>query len=38
MSGINGEHKFHFRDILDGWIKVDMSKALASNVMLMMEK
>jgi hypothetical protein len=37
VSGINGEHKFHFIDILDGWIKIDMRKALVPNVILMME-
>jgi hypothetical protein len=37
VSGISGEHKFHFMDIPDGWIKVDVKEALASNVMLMME-
>jgi hypothetical protein len=37
VSGISGEHKFHFMDILDGWIKVDVHEALAPNVQLMME-
>jgi hypothetical protein len=37
VSGISGEHKFHFMDIPDGWIKVDVREALAPNVQLMME-
>jgi hypothetical protein len=37
VSGISGQHKFHFMDIPDGWIKVDVGEALAPNVQLMME-
>ena len=37
MSGISGEHKFYFIDILDGWIKVDVWDALAPNMQLMIE-
>jgi hypothetical protein len=37
LHGISREHKFHFMDIPNGWIKVDVWEALAPNVQLMME-
>jgi hypothetical protein len=37
VSGISGQHKFHFMDIPDGWIKVDVCEVRAPNVQLMME-
>ena len=30
------KHKFHFKDILDGFFKVDVQEALLPNVALMM--
>lgn len=35
MSGISGEHKFHFKDIPEEWMKVDVIKEVAPNVTLM---
>jgi hypothetical protein len=37
VSGISGQHRFHFMEIPVGWMKVDITEVLASNVMLMME-
>jgi hypothetical protein len=37
VSGISGKHKFHFLEVLEGWIKVNVKDALAPNVQLMME-
>jgi hypothetical protein len=37
VSGISGQHRFHFVEIPDGWLKVDVQEALMPNVSLMME-
>jgi hypothetical protein len=37
VSGLSGKHKFHFLEILEGWIKIDVKDTLAPNVQLMME-
>ena len=37
ISGIGGQHKFHFLEIPPGWMKVDVHEALAPTVLLMME-
>jgi hypothetical protein len=35
ISGMSGKHKFHFKDIPDGFFKVDVREALLPNVALM---
>jgi hypothetical protein len=37
VSGISGQHRFHFVEIPDSWLKVDVQEALMPNVSLMME-
>jgi hypothetical protein len=37
VSGFSGEHRFHFLEIPDGWMKVDVQEALVPNAVLMME-
>ena len=35
ISGLPGGHKFHFRDILENWIKVDLQEALQPKSVVM---
>jgi hypothetical protein len=35
VSGIGGEHKFHFREIPEKWFKVDVQEALLPATALM---
>jgi hypothetical protein len=35
ISGMSGEYKFHFKDIPNGFFKVDVREALLPNVALM---
>jgi hypothetical protein len=37
VSNFSGEHRFHFLEILDGWMKVNVQEALVPNAVLMME-
>jgi hypothetical protein len=37
VSGLSGKQKFHFLEIPEGWIKIDVKDALAPNVQLMIE-
>jgi hypothetical protein len=37
VSGIAGQHKFHFLEIPPAWMKIDIREALAPSVLLMME-
>jgi hypothetical protein len=37
ISGFSGEHRFHFLEIPDGWMKVDVHEVLVPNAVLMME-
>jgi hypothetical protein len=37
VSDFSGEHRFHFLEIPDGWMKVDVHEALVPNAVLMME-
>jgi hypothetical protein len=37
VRGFSGEHRFHFLEIPDGWMKVNVQEELAPNVVLMME-
>jgi hypothetical protein len=31
VSGIGGEHKFYFKEILERWFKVDVQEAISYN-------
>jgi len=35
VSGLPGEHKFHFKDIPEGWLKVDVNDILHPSTALM---
>jgi hypothetical protein len=35
VSGVAGEHKFHFKEILGKWFKVDVQEALLLETALM---
>jgi len=35
VSGISGEHKWHGKDIPEGWLRVEVSEALHPNTPLM---
>jgi hypothetical protein len=35
ISGVGGEHKFHFKEIPERWFKADLQEALSSNTTLM---
>jgi hypothetical protein len=35
VSGIGGEHKFHFKEIPEKWFKVDVQEALLPETALM---
>ena len=35
VSGLPGEHLFHFKDIPDDWLKIDVTDILHQNVPLM---
>ena len=35
VSGIGGEHKFHFKEIPEKWFKVDMQEALLPETTLL---
>jgi hypothetical protein len=35
VSGISGEHKFHFKEIPEKWFKVDVQEALLPETTLM---
>ena len=37
VSGIGGQHRFHFMEIPPAWMKIDIREALAPSVPLMME-
>jgi hypothetical protein len=37
VSGIGGQHRFHFMEIPPAWLKIDIREALAPLVPLMME-